>query len=743
MVVLDDNILSSIRQQLLRIGYTEEDVKPASLIQSVLTLAREGALRPTGGASISNCMRSDLSAGLDDPFDERASSSCEEMAKWEESGLSVDAKKADTDGKELPLVIFLRTEASKSLLKSKSAVDALLSECNSKDSINFLILGKGIDATTDTLPAETESQVQQRDMSPHHQQPMHSQTLPGAAPWFGFTPHNQNASGRNDPEGSRRFNIFLARTVDPNGTPGIVGAVAPPEAGNLFPHMIAMQARMQLQQQDGDSPAKAELERWAQMLQQQMQTDGGMPLPPPQFFNASLTMSPENSEDGKQNVPQLSPELIQETLEHALSELLDRLAQLNEEGAPSPEMSPDMQKAFAHVLRNESLRRGIAENLARAAPALSDPKCQGVLLSVFVPPPPHHMNHGKLPGPGKNMPNNMGGWFQKMLSNQEESDMGKEPTEENRRKSRQKRVRTMAAAAAVKAAQDANEGKQENKPERNLAKLEAVCRPIIVNTPSDPVRAKSWEAWIARERGAVIFRQNRRVLNEELEKHFLSLQEHTGTRGAGSSLRQMLSLRLIKEEMGHVIKRAIEFEAAKSQRQHESPDEMHTNEMGLDIDITLSQLLLTEDGLVSTEEILEVPKKKEEKPGVRFLHPSSLEAALSSVCNISPSPAGGLSVASTPVSHRSKDEIAALAQDKHERALVSQVVSPQDIGVTYDMIGGLTDVKELLRQSITYPLKFPHLYSEGIAREAVKGVLLFGPPGTGKNYLNFEKLLIS
>jgi SpoVK/Ycf46/Vps4 family AAA+-type ATPase len=92
-------------------------------------------------------------------------------------------------------------------------------------------------------------------------------------------------------------------------------------------------------------------------------------------------------------------------------------------------------------------------------------------------------------------------------------------------------------------------------------------------------------------------------------------------------------------------------------------------------------------------------------------------------------------VSSTPVTHRTKEEIAALAQDKHERALLSQVVSPQDIGVTYDMIGGLSDVKELLRQSITYPLKFPHLYSEGIAREAVKGVLLFGPPGTGESLL--------
>lgn len=89
----------------------------------------------------------------------------------------------------------------------------------------------------------------------------------------------------------------------------------------------------------------------------------------------------------------------------------------------------------------------------------------------------------------------------------------------------------------------------------------------------------------------------------------------------------------------------------------------------------------------------------------------------------------------TRASHRTHDEFMALAQDKHERALVSQVVSPQDIGVSYDMIGGLAEVKELLRQSITYPLKFPHLYSEGIAREAVKGVLLFGPPGTGKTML--------
>jgi SpoVK/Ycf46/Vps4 family AAA+-type ATPase len=289
------------------------------------------------------------------------------------------------------------------------------------------------------------------------------------------------------------------------------------------------------------------------------------------------------------------------------------------------------------------------------------------------------------------------------------------------------------AANNAKTTQENEKQPSENKAGRNLAKLESICRPIAIGDPMDPVRAKSWNSWIARETGAVIFRQNRRALNELLAARNLALQHHTGTRGAGCSLRQMLSVRDISDEIEEVIKCAVELEAAKSLRQHETPEEMHEKEMSLDVDISLSQLMVDEDGSVEIKDeavdSISAKSKRSKKDHVQYLHPSSLESALSMKCRLSPSPSGGLSVSSAPSSHRSKEEIGALAQDKHERALVSQVVSPQDIGVTYDMIGGLSDVKELLRQSITYPLKFPHLYSEGIAREAVKGVLLFGPPG--------------
>jgi ATPase family AAA domain-containing protein 1 len=738
-VFLDDNVIGNIRQEMIAQGISEENSKPSMLLQALLRVARQGHLQGRGTGSLSACMKHDLEEGLEDPHDERASNSCQDMVDWEKSW---QGKVDNQDESQQPLVLFLRTDSCTSLLRSKSAVETLMRECTSPESINLLVLGKGVDAKTVSLPLDMGFDMEGNDgteigMTSHN-------------PWFGFSSNNQNASGQNDPEGSRRFNIFLARTIDPSGTPGILGAIAPPQAGNLFPHMIAMQAQEKLEGKDvPDSPMKAELERWVQSMQQQMQSNSGLPLPPPQFFNASLSSSFEkSSEPGTMpNIELPPPEVIQQTLQLAMTELLDRLAQVNDSDEDDQNgLSPDLHKAFAQILRNENLRRGIAENLARAAPALSDPKCQGVMLSVYVPPPHFHMNRGKMPNDLSSRTNSpMSGWFQKMLNNQDDEDSEDEPPE-TRQQAKQKRVRTMAAAAAMLAAKNAQESNKSerlvSKVERNLARLESLCRPIIVRTPADPVRAKSWEAWVARERGAVIFRQNRKELNRQLEAHDLSLQKHTGTHGAGSLLRQMLCVRDLEGEMERVIKCAVELEAAKAQRQRETPSEMHDHESNLEVDVTLSQLLSDEneeddDVAESSESQISAGSKAKtgNRSGIRFIHPSSLERALSTICRISSSPSGGLSISGTTASHRTKDEILALAQDKHERALVSQVVSPQDIGVTYDMIGGLSDVKELLRQSITYPLKYPHLYSEGIAREAVKGVLLFGPPGTGKTML--------
>ncbi len=54
--------------------------------------------------------------------------------------------------------------------------------------------------------------------------------------------------------------------------------------------------------------------------------------------------------------------------------------------------------------------------------------------------------------------------------------------------------------------------------------------------------------------------------------------------------------------------------------------------------------------------------------------------------------------------------------------------------VSWEDIGGLSDVKEELSQVIEWPLKYPDLFTEGDVKPP-KGLLLYGPPGTGKTLI--------
>ena len=65
-----------------------------------------------------------------------------------------------------------------------------------------------------------------------------------------------------------------------------------------------------------------------------------------------------------------------------------------------------------------------------------------------------------------------------------------------------------------------------------------------------------------------------------------------------------------------------------------------------------------------------------------------------------------------------------------------EVVSPGEIPVTFEDIGGLDEIIEELREGVIYPLTLPHLYSgHSSLLTAPSGVLLYGPPGCGKTML--------
>lgn len=77
-----------------------------------------------------------------------------------------------------------------------------------------------------------------------------------------------------------------------------------------------------------------------------------------------------------------------------------------------------------------------------------------------------------------------------------------------------------------------------------------------------------------------------------------------------------------------------------------------------------------------------------------------------------------------------------LVLSQYEQTIAMEVVSPDEIPVTFDDIGGLDMIIDELTESVIYPLTMPQLYSgHSSLLSAPSGVLLYGPPGCGKTML--------
>ncbi|KAA3459898.1 spastin [Gossypium australe] len=72
--------------------------------------------------------------------------------------------------------------------------------------------------------------------------------------------------------------------------------------------------------------------------------------------------------------------------------------------------------------------------------------------------------------------------------------------------------------------------------------------------------------------------------------------------------------------------------------------------------------------------------------------------------------------------------------NEFEKRIRPEVIPANEIGVTFADIGAMDDIKESLQELVMLPLRRPDLFNGGLLKPC-RGILLFGPPGTGKTML--------
>ncbi|XP_038687274.1 katanin p60 ATPase-containing subunit A1 isoform X2 [Tripterygium wilfordii] len=239
---------------------------------------------------------------------------------------------------------------------------------------------------------------------------------------------------------------------------------------------------------------------------------------------------------------------------------------------------------------------------------------------------------------------------------------------------------------------------------------------IDIKPPEDETHLISWKSQLEEDMKMIKVQDNRNHIMEVLSSNDLDCDDLDSI--------CMADTMVLSNYIEEIIVSAISYHLMNSK----DPD-YRNGKLVISSNSLSHGLRVFQEGKPSGKDTLKLEAKdktfEEVKPETKGLHPENKSEAEAPTSIVKTDGDNSLPASKAP-------EVP--PDNEFEKRIRPEVIPASEIGVTFADIGALEETKESLQELVMLPLRRPDLFKGGLLKPC-RGILLFGPPGTGKTML--------